>query len=55
MENQFLDTPEEIRKEDLLDIQTLQPFLAEKLNLDIIHLDLKQFSGGASNLTYQIT
>jgi aminoglycoside phosphotransferase (APT) family kinase protein len=55
MENLLIDKPKEVRNEDQLDLDTLKSYLAKEFSITIDSITLKQFSGGASNLTYQIT
>ena len=55
MENLLIDTPKDVRTEDQLDLDLLKIYLAKELSIIIDSISLKQFSGGASNLTYQIT
>ena len=55
MENILIDTPKDVRTEDQLDLDLLKSYLEKEFSIVIHSISLKQFSGGASNLTYQIT
>jgi aminoglycoside phosphotransferase (APT) family kinase protein len=52
----FIDQPRAVREEDQLDIAAIQQFLLTSLPQKNLHGELliKQFLGGASNLTYQL-
>lgn len=51
-----LDTPGEVRQENAFNPELILPFLRSQLpDLPAGPATLKQFSGGASNLTYQLT
>lgn len=55
MNDTLLDTPGTVRDENKLDAEVLRPYLASELpNLPDGPLVIRQFAGGASNLTYQI-
>lgn len=56
MQNNVIDQPKEVRSEDSLDKHKLSVYLANNLSSFNINDDLKikQYSGGASNLTYQL-
>ncbi len=51
----YSDRPRAVRAEDALDAHKIQLFLQEKTTLDVQGtLEIQQFQGGASNLTYQL-
>ena len=53
----FIDHANDVRKEDQLNVNALQSFLSTSLSQKALkgELQIKQFSGGASNLTYQLS
>ncbi|HLP49467.1 MAG TPA: phosphotransferase family protein [Chitinophagales bacterium] len=54
MSNTIIDTPKTVREEDRLDEKVIVEFLRSQ-NVDVKgNLEIKQFLGGASNLTYQL-
>ncbi|NRB51048.1 MAG: phosphotransferase family protein [Saprospiraceae bacterium] len=54
MSNNWNDQAKAVRKGEELDIEKLEPFLQEKLNMPGAQLSIEQFPGGFSNLTYLI-
>ena len=54
MQNKIIDQPQSVRKEDGLDAHKLSVYLANNLDNYSIKdsLKIKQYPGGASNLTY---
>lgn len=56
MQNDLIDTPKNVRKEDSLDKHKLSVYLSTHLENFNVHdeLQIQQFPGGASNLTYLI-
>lgn len=53
--NTLIDTAGEIRKGEELDLDTLKQYLRPILGEQVSQLAVKQFPGGFSNLTYQIS
>jgi aminoglycoside phosphotransferase (APT) family kinase protein len=52
----FNDRPQSVRSEDALDAAKIKHFLQENTHLVVQGtLDIQQFQGGASNLTYQLS
>ena len=49
-----LDSPEDVRKEELLDIKKLSKILNKNFGASPKNLILKQYRKGFSNLTYNI-
>ncbi len=54
MVSAFIDQPKEVREEDKLDEKTISAFVKQHLPAAEGDLHIKQFRGGASNLTYQL-
>lgn len=54
MSNNWNDQARAVRKGEELDIEKLEPFLQEQLNMPGAPLSIEQFPGGFSNLTYLI-
>ena len=48
----FADEPRDLREEDAFDVGALHAWLAERVDLPAQPPEVKQFGGGASNLTY---
>lgn len=47
-----IDRATEVRKGEELDLDALGPYLAEQLGISVADLEVRQFPGGHSNLTY---
>ena len=54
MSNNWNDQAKAVRKGEELDLEKLEPFLQEQLNMPGAELRIEQFPGGFSNLTYLI-
>jgi aminoglycoside phosphotransferase (APT) family kinase protein len=53
--NQYIDKPKALRDEDTLDLEKLSTFVKTQVSGLVGTPVLEQFSGGASNLTYQLS
>ncbi len=54
MSSKLIDQPKEVRAEDALDINAVDAFVKAHYPSVQGNLEIKQFRGGASNLTYQL-
>ena len=48
----FIDSPRRVRSGEELDVDRLRPYVQDKLGIDLPNLEVEQFPGGYSNLTY---